>query len=71
LLEEESQIAKPESLPEPSQTSAIPDPEPPEKEKTPISDFMLEFEDELFDEYENTSNYHMMRKPQDLVNHHL
>ena len=24
---------------------------------------MLEFEDELFDEYGNTSNYHTMRRP--------
>ena len=30
-LEEESQIAKPESLLDPSPTSAIPNPEPPEK----------------------------------------
>jgi hypothetical protein len=51
-------------LPNPSPTSAIPNPKPPEKEKTPILDFMLKFEDELFDEYENTSNYHMMRRPQ-------
>jgi hypothetical protein len=65
LLEEESQITEPESLPEPSQTSAIPDPKPPKKEKTPISDFILEFEDKHFDEYGNTSNYHMMRKPQE------
>ena len=27
-------------------------------------DFMLEFKDELFDEYGNTSNYHTMRRPQ-------
>jgi hypothetical protein len=63
-LEEESQVAKPESLPDPSQASAIPDLEPLKKEETPISDFMLEFEDELFTEYGNTSNYHTMRKPQ-------
>jgi hypothetical protein len=63
LLEEESHLAEPESLPEPSLTSAIPDPEPPEKEETLISDFMLEFEDELFDEYGNTSNYYVTRKP--------
>jgi hypothetical protein len=63
LLEEESQIAEPESLPEPSQTSAIPDLKLPKKEKTLISDFILEFEDELFDEYRNTLNYHMMMKP--------
>ena len=49
-LEEESQIAEPESLLDPSPTLAIPNPEPPEKEETQISDFMLEFEDELFDE---------------------
>jgi hypothetical protein len=50
-------------LPNPSPTSAIPNPEPPEKEETPISDFMLEFEDELFDENRNASNYHTMRRP--------
>jgi hypothetical protein len=64
-LLEESQLAKPESLLEPSPTSAIPDPEPPEKKKTPILDFMLEFEDELFDEYGNTLNYYVTRKPQE------
>ena len=62
-LEEESQIAEPKSLPDPSPASAIPNPVLPEKEKTPILDFMLEFEDELFDEYRNTSNYHTMRRP--------
>ena len=63
-LEEEFQIAKPKSLQNPSPTSAILDPEPPEKEETPILDFMLEFEDKLFDEYGNTSNYHTIRRPQ-------
>jgi hypothetical protein len=48
----------------PSPTLAILDPEPPEKEETPILDFMLEFEDELFDKYGNTLNYHTMRRPQ-------
>ena len=62
-LEEESEIAEPELFPNPSPTSAIPNREPPEKEKTPILDFMLEFEDELFDEYGDTSNYHTMRRP--------
>jgi hypothetical protein len=51
-------------LPDPLQTSAIPNPKPLKKKETPILDFMLEFEDELFTEYENTSNYHMMRRPQ-------
>ena len=64
LLEEESPIAEPKSLPDPSSTLAISNPEPPEKEETLISDFMLEFEDELFDEYKNTLNYHTMRRPQ-------
>jgi hypothetical protein len=65
LLEEESQLVGPESLREPSPTSAIPDLKPPKKVETPISNFMLEFEDELFDEYGNTSNYYIMRKPQE------
>jgi hypothetical protein len=61
-LEEESQIAKPKSLLDPSPTPTIPDPEPPKNKETPILDFLLEFEDELFDEYGNTLNYHTMRK---------
>jgi len=63
-LEEESLIDEPKSLPDPSPTSAIPNHEPPKKVETPISDFMLEFKDELFDEYGNTSNYHIMWRPQ-------
>jgi hypothetical protein len=62
-LEEASQIVEPKSLPDRSQTLAILDPKPSKKEETPISDFMLEFEDELFNEYGNTLSYHMMRRP--------
>jgi hypothetical protein len=62
-LDEESQIAKPESLPNPPQPLAISISEPPEKEETLLSDFMLDFEDELFTKYENTSNYYSVRKP--------
>jgi len=62
-LEEESQIAKPELLSDPSPALAVLDPEPPEKEETLILNFMLQFEDELFDEYGNTSNYHTMKRP--------
>ena len=51
-------------MPKPSQTLVILNPEPPKKEEAPILDFMLEFKDELFAEYGNTSNYHTMRKPQ-------
>jgi hypothetical protein len=67
LLEEETQIAEPELLPEPSQPLAILEPELPQEEEegTPLSDFMLDFEDELFTEFGNTSNYHIMPKPQE------
>ena len=64
LPKEESQIAKPELLPNPTQILVVPTHKPPEEEETPILDFMHEFEDELFAEYGNTSNYHTMRKPQ-------
>jgi hypothetical protein len=52
-------------LPNPSQPSAIPISEPPKKEKTPLLDFMLNFEDEPFTEYGNTLNYYSVRKPQE------
>jgi hypothetical protein len=70
LLEEETKIAEPEILPKPSQSLALAilDPKPPKEEETPILDFMLEFEDELFDDYGNTSKYHMMKKPQEYKN---
>jgi hypothetical protein len=51
-------------MPNPSQASAVLDPEPSDKEETLILDFMLEFEDEIFDEYRNTLNYHVMRRTQ-------
>jgi hypothetical protein len=65
LLEEETKIAKPKISPKPSQplALAILDTEPPKEEETLISDFMLEFKDELFNDYGNTSKYHMMKKP--------
>jgi hypothetical protein len=47
----------------PPQTLAVPISKLPEKEETPISDFMLDFKDELFTEYGNTSNYYLVRKP--------
>jgi hypothetical protein len=53
-------------LPNPPQPSAIPIFEPPEKEETPLSDFMLDFEDKLFTEYGNTSNYYSLREPKEL-----
>jgi hypothetical protein len=70
LLEEETKIAEPKILLEPSQplALAILDPEPPKDEETLILDFMLEFEDKLFDNYGNTLKYHMMKKPQEYKN---
>jgi hypothetical protein len=62
-LEEESQITEPKLLSYPPQTSAIPISELPKKEETPILDFILDFKDELFTEYANTSNYYLVRKP--------
>jgi hypothetical protein len=63
-LEEESHIAEPELLPYSPQTSAILIFDPPEKKKILILDFMLDFEDEFFAKYENTSNYNSVGKPQ-------
>jgi hypothetical protein len=40
-LEEETEIVKPKLLPNPSPTSAIPNPKPQKKEETLILDFML------------------------------
>jgi hypothetical protein len=70
LLEKETKIVEPKILPEPSQplALAILDPEPPKEEESLISDFMFEFEDELFYDYENTSKYDMMKKPQEYKN---
>jgi hypothetical protein len=70
LLEEKTKIAEPEIFPELSQplALAILDPKPPNEEETLILDFMLEFEDELFDDYGNTSKYQMMKKPQEYKN---
>jgi hypothetical protein len=64
-LKEEFQIAKPESLSNPPQSLAISISEPPKREETPLFDFMLYFEDKLFTEYGNTSNYYSVRKPQE------
>jgi hypothetical protein len=60
---EEHRIAEPELLPFPPQLSAIPISKPLEKEEPLVLDFMLDFKDELFTEYRNTSNYQLIRKP--------
>jgi hypothetical protein len=69
LFEEEPKIAEPKILLKPSKplALAILDLEPP-KEETSILNFMFEFEDKLFDDYANTSKYHMMKKPQEYIN---
>jgi hypothetical protein len=55
---EESPVVEPKILPEPSQPSADLNSEPLD---TPFLDFMLDFEDELYANYGNTSKYY--RKP--------
>jgi hypothetical protein len=64
---EETQIAEPKLLLESSQPSAVLEPEltQEEEEETPLSNFMLDFEDDLFTEFRNTSNYHVIMKPQE------
>jgi hypothetical protein len=66
-LLEETQIAEPELLLESSQPSVVLEPEltQEEEEETPLSDFMLDFQDDLFTEFRNTSNYHVIMKPQE------
>ena len=69
LLEEEDLLAKNELLPDSSQTLANLEPElSDEKEITPLSDFMLEYEDNIFDDYGHTSLYHKIIKPQESRN---
>jgi hypothetical protein len=64
-LLEETQIGEPELLLKSSQPLAVLEPEltQEEEEETPLSDFMLNFEDDLFTKFENTSNYHVIMKP--------
>jgi hypothetical protein len=72
LLEEEEEIliAEPELLPETSQPLAIIEPELPQKEEEefPLPDFLFDIEDDLFTDFRNTSNYHLIKKPQQLRN---
>jgi hypothetical protein len=69
LLKEEPQIVEPEPIQSLVQTSAISSPKPLKEEETLTSNFMFDFENDLFAEYENTSKYHTTRKPQELSNH--
>jgi hypothetical protein len=56
----EKQIAEPESFPNPYQPSAI----IPDTGETPVLANVFEFKDEYFSKFGNTSNYHLIRKPQ-------
>ena len=62
LLQEEPQMAESEPVQSPTQTLAT-SPKSSEEEETPLSDFMLDFEDGLFADYGNTSKYFAIRKP--------
>jgi hypothetical protein len=66
LEKEEILIAKPELLPETSQPLAIVEPELPQKEEEEflLPDFLFDIEDDLFTDFRNTSNYHLIKKPQ-------
>jgi hypothetical protein len=66
LEKEEILIAKPELLLETSQPLAIVEPELPQKEKKEFTlpDFLFDIEDDLFTDFRNTSNYHLIKKPQ-------
>jgi hypothetical protein len=66
-LLEETQIAEPKLLLQSSQPSVVLEPKltQEEEEETPLSDFMLDFEDDLFTKFGNTSNYHVIMKPQE------
>jgi hypothetical protein len=62
ILEEEPQVAEPNSLPDIPSTSVAPCSEPP-KEEIPFPNFMFNFETNLFADFGNISNYYSIRKP--------
>jgi hypothetical protein len=62
-VELEPQVAEDNSLPDIPSTSASPCLEQ-EKEDTPLPDFMLDIEPDLFFDFGNIFNYHTMKKPQ-------
>jgi hypothetical protein len=62
-LEEESVIVEPEPLTTPLKASTILQvPEPPKEEEIPPLENILEFKDELFSDFGNTTNYFAIRK---------
>jgi hypothetical protein len=61
--EEEPMIVEPEPLATPLEASTILQvPEPPKEEEIPLSEDMFEFEEDLFSNFGNTSNYSAIRK---------
>jgi hypothetical protein len=66
LEEKEISIAEPELLPKISQPLAIVELELPQKEEEEFSlpDVLFDIEDDLFTNFGNTSNYHLIEKPQ-------
>jgi hypothetical protein len=67
LLEEEKiSIAEPKLLPKTYQPLAIVEPELPQKEEEefPLPNFLFDIEDDLFTDFGNTLNYHLIKKPQ-------
>ena len=62
-LEKEPVIVEPKPLATPLEASTILQiPKPPKKEEIPHLENMFEFEDELFFDFGNTSNYYAIRK---------
>ena len=62
-LEEEPVIVEPEPLATPLEASTVLQiPEPPKKEEILPLENMFEFEEDLFSDFGNTSNYHAIRK---------
>jgi len=60
---EEPMIVEPEPLATPLEASTVlQGPKPPKEEEIPPLDNMFEFEDELFSDFGNTSNYYAIRK---------
>jgi hypothetical protein len=63
LEEEEISIVEPKLLLETSQPLAIVEPELPQKEEEEFSLPLFDIEDDLFTDFGNTSNYHLIKKP--------
>ena len=63
VLQEETQIVESEPIQSPIQTLAISSPKSSKEEEIPLPNFMLDFKDDPFAKYGNTSRYIAIRKP--------